>query len=80
MHEPELYEEITHDVFARYNKHKDTNELLSFQSFLDNINDEYIKNKKEFKTVKNNVKSEDLKHIVKELEFAMFGHDDEELE
>ena len=84
IHDPELYEEISQDVFARYKKDKYSNELLSIQSFLDNINDEYIKNKKdaleEFKTVKNNVKNENLKDIVKDLEFAIFGHDDEELE
>ena len=34
MNAPELYEEITQDVFARYNKDKDSNELLSIQSFL----------------------------------------------
>ena len=88
MHDPELYEEISQDVFARYNKDKYSNELLSIQSFLDNINNEYIENKKdawkEFKTIRNNVKSENLKDIVKELEFAIFGYDDndddEELE
>ena len=84
MHDPELYEEISQDVFARYNKDKYSNELLSIQSFLDNINEEYIKNKKdeleEFKTVKNNVKSENLKDIVKELELAIFGYDDKESE
>ena len=84
MHDPELYEEISQDVFGRYNKDKDSNELLSIQSILDNINDEYIKNKKdalnEFKTVKDNVKSKNLKDIVKELELVIFGYDDEESE
>ena len=64
MYNPQLYEEISQEGFARYNQDKDSNELLSIQSFLDNINEEYIKNKKdalkEFKTVKNNVKSENL--------------------
>ena len=46
MQDPELYEEISQDVFARYNKDKDSNELLSIQTFLDNINEEYIKTKK----------------------------------
>ena len=82
MHDPELYEEISQDVFARYNKDKYSNELLSIQSFLDNINDEYIKNKKdalkEFKTVKDNIKSENLKDIVKELELAIIGFDDDD--
>ena len=84
MYDPELYEEISQDVFARYNKDKDSNELLSIQTFLDNINEEYIKNKKdaleEFKTVKNNVKSGNLREYIKELELSIFGHDDEELE
>ena len=47
MHDPELYEEISQDVFARCNKDKDSNELLSIQTFLDNINEDYIKNKKD---------------------------------
>ena len=79
MYNPQLYDEISQDVFARYNKDKHSNELLSIQNFLDNITNEYIKNNKdaleEFKTVKNNVKSENLKNIVKELEHAIFGYD-----
>ena len=75
MYNPQLYDEISQDVFARYNKVKHSNELESIQTFLDNITKEYIKNKKdaleEFKTVKNNVKSD----IVKELECAIFGYD-----
>ena len=47
------------------------------QSFLSNINRGYFNNEKdayeEFKTVKNNVKSEKLKDIVKELGFGLFG-------
>ena len=79
MYNPQLYDKISQDVVARYNKDKHSNELLSIQNFLDNITNEYIKNKKDalekFKTVKNNVKSENLKDIVKELERAIFGHD-----
>ena len=79
MHDPELYEQISQDVFARYNKDKDSNELLSIQSFLDNMNNEYTKNRKdawkEFKTIKNNVKSKNLKDIVKELELTIFRYD-----
>ena len=79
MYNPQLYDEISQDVVSRYNKDKHSNELLSIQTFLDNITNEYIKNKKdaleEFKTVKNNVKSENLKDIVKELERAIFGYD-----
>ena len=87
MYNPQLYDKISQDVVAIYNKDKHFNELLSIQTFLDNITSEYIKNKKdaleEFKTVKNNVKSENLKDIVKELERAIFGYnyddDNEEL-
>ena len=53
--------------------------MLSIQDFLDNINNEHIKNKKDalkkFKDLKNNVKSEELKDIVNELERAIFGYD-----
>ena len=84
MNDPELYEEISQDVFALYNKDKDSNELLSIQSFLDNINDEYIKNKKdawkESKTIKNNVKTENLRECIKDLELSIFGYDYEEPE
>ena len=79
MYNLQLYDEISQDDFARYNKDKHSNELLSIQHFLDDITNEYIKNKKdaleEFKTVKNNVKSENFKDIVKELEHAIFGYD-----
>ena len=47
MYDPVLYKEISQEVFARYNKDKDSNELLSIQNFLDTINEEYIKNKKD---------------------------------
>ena len=84
MHDPKLYEEISQDIFARYNKDKDSSELLSIQIFLDDINNGYIKNKKdalkEFKTVKDNVKNENLRDYLKELELAIFGYDDEEPE
>ena len=69
---------LAKNAVATYNKDKHSNELLSIQTFLDNITNEYIKNKKdaleEFKTVKNNVKSENLKDIVKELERAIFEY------
>ena len=59
-------------------------ELLSIQKSLDDINNEHIKNKKDalkkIKDVKNDVKSEDLKDIVKELEFSIFGHHDDKSE
>ena len=82
MYNLQLYDEISQNVFARYNKDEDSNELLSIQNFLDNITNEYNKNKKDawkkFKTAKNNVKSENLKDIVKDLELTIFGHDNEE--
>ena len=84
MHDPVLYEEISQEVFASYNKDKDSLELLSIQSFLDNLNDEYIKNKNDasskFKTVKNNIKNENLRDYIKDLQRATFGDDDEEPE
>ena len=79
MYNPQLYNEVSQDVVDRYNKDKHSNELLSIQNVLDKTTNKYIKNKKdaleEFKTVKNNVKSENLKDIVKELEHAIFGYD-----
>ena len=45
MYNPQLYDEISQDVVARYNEDKHSNELLSVQTFLDNITSEYIKNK-----------------------------------
>ena len=44
MYNPELYDEISQYVFARYNKDKHFNGLESIQNFLDNITNEYIKN------------------------------------
>ena len=79
MYNPQLYNEISQDVVSKYNKYKHSNELKSIQTFLDNITNEHIKNKQdtleEFKTVKNNVKSENLKDIAKELKYAIFGYD-----
>ena len=75
-----LYKEINEDVFARYRKDEYSNGLLSIKTFLDNINSGKTKNKKdarkEFRTVKKNVKSEALKTIVKDLEQAIFGNND----
>ena len=82
MYNPQLYDEISQDVADRYNKDKKSNELKSIQTFLDSITNKYIKNKKdaleEFKTIKNNVKTENLKDIVKELELSIFGYDDDD--
>ena len=77
----QLYKQINEDVFAKYRKDKDSFELLSIKTFLDNINSSITKNKKdarkEFNTVKKNVQSESLKYIVKELEKSIFGNDEE---
>ena len=77
----QLYKQIKEDVFAKYRKDKDSFELLSIKTFLDNINSSITENKKdarkEFYTVKKNVQSESLKHIVKELEKSIFGNDEE---
>ena len=79
MYNSQLYDEISQDVLARYNKDKHSNELKSIQTFLDGVTNEHIKNKKdsleEFKTLKNNVKSKNLKDIVKELQRTIFGYD-----
>ena len=72
---------IASEVFYRYNGDKDSFELFTIRTFIENINNERVKNKKdareEFKTVKKNIKSEALKQIVKELEQAIFGYDDD---
>ena len=79
LYNPQLYDEISQDVVSKYKKDKHSNELPSIQNFLDNITNEYIKNKEDslenFKTLKNNVKSDNLKGIVRELERAIFGYD-----
>ena len=46
MYNPKLYDENSEDVVDRYKKDKKSNELKSIQTFLDDINNEYIKNKK----------------------------------
>ena len=77
----QLYKQINEYVFAKYRKDKDSFELLSIKTFLDNINNSRTKNKKdarkEFNTVKKNVQSEFLKYIVKELEKSIFGNHEE---
>ena len=60
---------IASEVFSRYNGDKNSFELFTLRTFIDNINNERVKNKKdareEFKNVKKNGKSEALKEIVK---------------
>ena len=85
MNDLQLYRQIASEVFTRYNRDKDSLELFTLRTFIDNINNEHIKNKKdvreEFKTVKKNVKSEAFKQIVKDLKQAIFGyHDDKSKE
>ena len=80
MNDLQLYKKIALEVFSRYNGDKNSFELFTLQTFIDNINNKRVKNKKdareEFKNVKKNVKSEALKEIVKDLEQAIFGDDD----
>ena len=60
MNNSKVYKDINQDITNRYNKDNDSFELLSLKSFIDNINDKYIKNKKDamdkFKTVKKMLK------------------------
>ena len=71
---------LTINVGKRYHEDRDSTELLPIQNFLDDINNEDITNKddarKEFIKLKENVKSEELKDIVKELERAIFGYEE----
>ena len=80
MNDLQLYRQIAPEVFSRYNGDKNSLELFTLRTFIDNINNERVKNKKdareEYKIVKKNVKSEALKEIVKDLEQAIFGDDD----
>ena len=82
MNDLQLLRQIASEVFTRENRDKDSLELFTLRTFIDNINNERVKNKKdareEFKTVKKNFRSEDLKQIVKDLEQAMFGYDDDQ--
>ena len=81
MNDLQLYKKTASEVFSRYNGDKDSFELFTLRTFIGNINNERVKNKKdvreEFKTVKKNVKSEALKQIVQELEREIFGYDDD---
>ena len=78
--DPELFNQINNNATNRYSKDKNSAELLSIQNFLDDINNEYIENKddarEKFKNLKNDVKSDKLKDIVKELERAIFGNEE----
>ena len=77
----ENYKEISKDIIDRYNKDQYSNELLSLNSFIDNINDGYIKDKKdarkESRTVKEKIKSQALrKGLITDIEQVIFGNDD----
>ena len=78
--DPELFNQINNDVTNRCRKDRDSTELLSIQDFLDDINNEYIENKddarEKFKNLKNNVKSDELKDIAKELERSIFRYEE----
>ena len=84
MNDLQLYKKFVSEVFSRYNGDKDSFELFTLRTFIDNINNERVKNKKdareEFKIVKKNVKSEALRKIVNDLEQAIFGDDDNDEE
>ena len=75
MNNLQLYRQIAPEVFDRYDRDKDSFELFTLRTFIDNINNERVKNKKdaqeECKVVNKNVKGEDLKEIVKDLEQAI---------
>ena len=52
----QLYKQINEDVFAKYRKDKDSFELLSIKTFLDNISNSRTKNKKDARKGFNTVK------------------------
>ena len=77
---PKLFNKINNDVTNRYREDKNSTELLSIQNFLDDTNNEDIKDKKdarkEFIKLKKYIKSQELKDIVKELERAIFEYEE----
>ena len=77
---PKLFNKINNDVTNRYCEDKNSTELLSIQNFLDDTNNEDIKDKKdarkEFIKLKKYIKSQELKDIVKELERAIFEYEE----
>ena len=58
----QLYKKIASEVFSRYNGDKNSFELFTLRTFIDNVTNERVENKKdtreEIKNVKKNVKSE----------------------
>ena len=78
MNDLQLYKKIASKVFSRYNGDKDSFELFTLRTFIDNINNDHVKNKKDVREeFKLKFKSEALKQIVKELEQAIFGYNDD---
>ena len=47
MNDLQLYRQIASEVFTRYNRDKDSLELFTLRTFIDNINNERVKNKKD---------------------------------
>ena len=47
MNDLQLYKKIASEVFSRYNGDKNSFELLTLRTFIDNINNERVKNKKD---------------------------------
>ena len=47
MNDLQLYKKIASKVFSRYNGDKDSFELFTLRTFIDNINNERVKNKKD---------------------------------
>ena len=78
--DPNLFNQISNDVTNRYREGKNSTELLSIQNFLDDINNEDIKDKKDarkkYKKLKKDVESDELKNIVKELQRSIFGYEE----
>ena len=78
--DPELFNQINNDDTNRHRKDKSSTELLSIQDFLDDINNEYIEDKddasEKFKNLRNDVKSDELKDLAKELERSTFGYEE----
>ena len=46
MNDLQLYRQIASEVFTRYNRDKDSIELFTLRTFIDNINNERVRNKK----------------------------------
>ena len=47
MNNLQLYRQIAPEVFPRYDRDKDSFELFTLRTFIDNINNERVKNKKD---------------------------------